>query len=494
MDPAGRNALAAILVSAFASLLIYFSGRRPNLREFWTLAAATVKFLLVLSLYPYVTRGINPEFTLFEITAGTRAFLRVDALGLFFALLSSGLWVLTSFYNIGYMRSLNERHQSRYFACFALSLSATIGIAFAGDLLSFFIFYEILTLATYPLVVHKESREAVLAGRKYLVYSLSAGTGLLFAIGWIFNTTGSTAFTPSGFVAGHFDTRSLCILFALLIYGCGVKATLFPVHAWLPTAMVAPTPVSALLHAVAVVKAGVFGILRMVGYVIGPGVLAPTGLWLPLAIVASFIILAASMMALVQDNLKRLLAYSTISQLSYIILGAAVLSPTAFTASVMHMANHAFMKITLFFCAGVIYVKTHKENISEMKGIGYTLPWTMAAFTAASFGLAGFPPFCGFISKWLLCRGALEADKSIYVFVYLASALLNGAYFFPIVIRAYKKADQELSGPIEKPDLLLVPALATTLLIILFGVVPFAIGSQYHLARLSAEAVLGVSP
>jgi len=483
--------LLAILVSALASVLILFSNNNPNRRETWTFLAAGIKFLLVASLIPLVMKGDVVVFKFFEVLPNVTASLRVDALGLTFALLSSGLWIMTSIYNVGYMRSLNEREQTRYFFCFALSLSATIGIAFAGDLFTFFVFYEVLTIATYPLVAHKETREAILGGRKYLVYSLSGAALLLAAIAWTYFQTGSLTFTPGGFLNGAMDSKHLIILFGMFIYGGAVKAALFPVHAWLPTAMVAPTPVSALLHAVAVVKAGVFAVLRIVGYVFGPDLLKESGLWHPLAWVAGFTIIAASCMAFAQDNLKRRLAYSTISQLAYIILGCAILSPDAYSGSLLHMANHGMMKITLFFCAGVIYCKTHKENISDMKGIGYQLPWTMVAFTIGVLGLSGFPLFCGFISKWFLCKGAIQTQEWAALGVYLTSALLNAGYLLPVVIQAFSKSDEKIKNVNEKNFTLVGPPIMTAVLVLIFGMIPFVILSQIQLASLAAGSVYG---
>lgn len=480
--------LLAILVSAIASVLILGTNKRPNLRETWTFLAAILKFGIILSLIPVIVGGSTVVFKFFEVFPNSPSFLRVDALGLFFAIVSSGLWIFTSIYNVGYMRTLKEHAQTRYFASFALSLSATIGIAFAGDLFTFFVFYELLTIATYPLVAHKESQEAIRASRKYLVYSLSAGSLLLAAIAWTYVKTGNLAFTAGGFLDSGFDQKTLAILFAMFIYGCSVKAALFPLHAWLPSAMVAPTPVSALLHAVAVVKAGVFGVLRIIGFVFGPSVLKTSGLGHPLAWIAGFTILFASAYALTQDNLKRRLAYSTISQLAYIILGAALLTPDAYLGSVLHLSNHAMMKITLFFCAGVIYAQTHKENISQLTGVGHVLRGTMIAFTIGALGLSGFPLFCGFISKWFLCKGAIEAHEWWAFAIYLIGALLNASYLLPVSIRAFKKPEEEHAA-VSEPWTLTWPAYGTAVLVILFGIIPFLILSQIHLASLAVNGI-----
>ena len=431
--------LLAILVSLVAAVLIVLFGNHKNVREFWTLLASVVKFSLILSMGPLVLSGKVPEIVILTLTEGISLKLRVDPLGYFFALIASGLWIVTSLYSIGYMRGLNEHAQTRYYASFAVCLSATIGVATAANVLTFFIFYEMLTLATYPLVIHKETPEAIAAGRKYLTYTLSAGVFLLAALIISYSLAGTLEFTPGGFLAGHGDPDILRLVFTLFMLGVGVKAGIMPLHSWLPAAMIAPTPVSALLHAVAVVKSGVFACMRILWFVFGVDLLRDLGVWLVLAGFAAMTILVASLIALAQDNLKRRLAYSTVSQLSYIVLGAALLAPSALMGSTMHMVNHAFMKITLFFCAGVIYAHMHKTEISQLDGIGRKMPFTMGAFTVGALGMVGIPPVAGFLSKWYLCLGALEADQILFLFVFLTSSLLNAGYFFPIVFRAFFK-------------------------------------------------------
>ncbi len=462
--------LYAVLVSLAAVPLILWSSRSPNLREFWTIVASLIKFGLVLSLLPGVLVHRVAETNLLEISPGIHLALRADPFGVFFALVASGLWIFTSFYSIGYVRGLDEHKQTRYFASFAVCLSATMGIAFAANLLTFILFYEILTIATYPLVIHKETPVAVSAGRKYLVYTLTAGLFLIAAAAWTYQWTGNLDFHAGGmFSALDMSPTQITALFLLFLGGVGVKAAIMPMHSWLPTAMAAPTPVSALLHAVAVVKSGVFGVVRVVGFVFGPALLQAYGLNLLLAVMAGITILLASLMALRQDNLKRRLAYSTIGHLSYIVLGAALLSPAAFTGSILHIANHATMKITLFFCAGAIYVNLHKENVSELDGIGKAMPWTMAAFTIGAIGLAGLPPVNGFISKWYLGLGSLQAGELIPLLVLVISGLLNAGYFFPIVYRAFFKKGENLHHRGEASPFMVVPIVITALLSILFG-------------------------
>lgn len=481
----------AALVSLAAVPLIYASTNKPNLREFWTLAAAFIKFLLVLSLLPDAFAGRVAEFTILEISPGIALQLRADSVGLFFAVVASGLWILTSFYSIGYMRGAGEKKQTRYFASFAVCLSATIGIAFSANLLTFLIFYEILSLATYPLVIHKENSEAMRSGRQYLLYAMTAGVVLIAAIGLTYFIAGTLDFKPGGLFGGvQLDPTMIKIVFILFIAGVGVKAGIMPLQSWLPAAMVAPTPVSALLHAVAVVKAGVFGVIRVVGFVFGPEVMHAFGLNLILATFAGATIILASLIAMQQDNLKHRLAYSTVGHLSYIVLGVALLTPDGFTGGLLHLASHATTKIALFFCAGAIYVNLHKTEISQLDGIGKVMPWTMAAFTIGALGLAGVPPINAFFSKWYLCQGALQADQLVILGVFLLSGLLNAAYFFPIVHRAlFKKGGKDLEHHGEASPLMVVPICIVAALSILLGLQPNLLFNLFDLASGISQSV-----
>jgi multicomponent Na+:H+ antiporter subunit D len=481
-------------VSLLAVPFILASGRTPNLREFWTLAAALIKFAVVVSLLPDALEGKVAEVRLLSIASGIDLALRADPFGVFFALVASGLWIFTSIYSIGYVRGLGEKHQTRYFASFAVCLSATIGVAFAANLLTFVLFYEILTIATYPLVIHKETSEAISGGRKYLAYTLSAGVLLIAATGWTYFAAGSTDFQPGGLLQGiEIDSSTTRWLFVLFLAGVGVKAAIMPLHSWLPTAMVAPTPVSALLHAVAVVKAGVFGVVRVVGFVFGPALLHENGLQTLGLALSSVTIIVASLLAFSEDNLKRRLAYSTVGHLSYVVLGAFLLSPTALTGSLMHIASHASMKITLFFCAGAIYVNLHKQNVSELDGIGKTMPWTMTAFTIASIGLAGIPPVNGFVSKLYLGMGAIESHEYTALAVLVTSGLLNAGYFFPIVYRAFFREGEAGHG--EASPLMVVPLTVTAFLSILLGLAPNAWFHFYELAmKITASVFHGGTP
>jgi multicomponent Na+:H+ antiporter subunit D len=467
----------AVLVSLAVVPLILWSGEnRPNLREFWTLVAAVIKFLLILSLVPAALDGKAAEWVIVTISPGIDLRLVVDNVGLFFALVASGLWILTSFYSIGYVRGHHEHKQTRYFASFAVCLSSTIGIALSANLFTFVFFYEILSLATYPLVIHNESEEARRSGRQYLTYALSAGLLLIIGTAWVYVMAGTTEFQPGGFLDGILtDPWAAKALFFMLFAGVGVKAGIMPLQSWLPAAMVAPTPVSALLHAVAVVKSGVFGVVRMAGFVFGPEVMVHFSLHNILAAFAAVTIIVASLIAMRQDNLKRRLAYSTVGHLSYIVLGVAMMTPLAFTGGLLHLAFHATTKITLFFCAGAIIVNLHRTEISQLDGIGKVMPWTMGAFTIGAMGLAGVPPINAFVSKFFLCQGALQAGSLLLLGVFLLSGVLNMAYFFPIVQRAFfKKPDDDALRHGEASPLMVVPICIVAVLSVVLGLFPNA--------------------
>jgi multicomponent Na+:H+ antiporter subunit D len=486
--------LLAIMVSLVAACLILLTGDRSrNLRETWTILASVAKFIIVLSMIPFVLQGKILEHTIISIAPGILLQFKVDAFGLLFGVLSSTLWIATSFYSIGYMRDLNEHAQTRYFFCFAIALSATMGIAFAANLLTLFVFYEILTMATYPLVAHKETPDAIRGGRKYLTYTLTAGVVILLAIATTYYMTGTLDFKPGGFIAGYASPDILKFLFTALVLGFGVKAAIMPLHEWLPTAMVAPTPVSALLHAVAVVKAGVFSVLRVILYVFGPDLLHDTGLWLILAYFVSFTVIMSCFFALVQDNIKRRLAFSTINNLSIIILGAALLSGSAIKGGMLHIAYHGFMKITLFFVAGAIYVKTHKENVSELDGLGRQMPLTLSSFAIGAMGVSGIPPLCGFISKWYLCLGSLEAKEIFFLFIFLTSALLDAAFFFPIVYSAFFKKPKEDVNPHfdEASMFMVIPLVVTAIISLILGIFPNAFVRFPEIVNLAVQNIFG---
>ncbi len=481
----------ALLTSLIGAFFVLFTGeKRRNLREFWTLLASIIKFSIILSMLGYILDGKVVEFDIVEVFKGVSISFRVDSFGLIFALLASSLWIVVSLYSIGYMRGLNEHAQTRFYFCFALAIFGAVGVSLSGNLLTLYMFYEILTVATFPLVAHKETPEAIKAGRKYLAYLLTGASLVLFSMGMTYYLTGTLDFKAGGFIGGHGSPALLTLLFVTYILGFGSKAAVMPIHEWLPSAMIAPTPVSALLHAVAVVKAGVFCCLRVILYVFGPKLLSDLNLWILLAYFVSFTVIVANFIALTQDHLKRRLAFSTINNLSIIILGASLLSSDGIRGAMLHIPFHGFMKITLFMCAGAIYVKTKKENISEMDGIGRKMPITMGAFTLGAMGLCGIPPVCGFISKWFLCLGALEAKEIIFLFVFIASALLDAAYFFPIVYRAFFKRP-DVDGFDEASFFVVFPIVITAIFSIIFFIFPNALMHFFKLANISVLKVLG---
>ena len=473
--------VSAIAVSLVAALLILLTGERSrNLREAWTILAAVLKFGIVVSMVPSILDNKILEYTLVSISPGLLIQFKVDALGLFFGITASFLWIITSFYSIGYMRSLKEHAQTRFFMCFAVALSATMGVAFSANMFTTFLFYEIITICTFPLVAHKETPEAIKGARRYITYLLGTSVAFqLVAVILTYNIAGTLDFSNQGILneaAEKVGNTFVTVIFVLYMAGIA-KAAMMPFHSWLPAAMVAPTPVSALLHAVAVVKTGVFVVVKVVLHIFGINLLRELGLGTALAYFASFTIVVASIVALKQDNLKRRLAYSTISQLSYVILGVALLTASSITGSVMHIVLHAFGKITLFFTAGAIYVAAHKTNISELDGIGKEMPFSMTAFTLGALSMIGIPPLGGFLSKWYIGTGAIEAGQLPIVLVLITSTILNACYFLPIVYAAFFKAPSGIhhaashapaepftvkSGTHENLDILAVPLMVSS--------------------------------
>jgi NADH-quinone oxidoreductase subunit L/multicomponent Na+:H+ antiporter subunit D len=436
--------VAAVALPVAAVAAIYLTGSRPNVRELWTLLAAGGALVAVATMIPGLLAGETYAASAGTLVSDVALAFRVDALGGLFALLASLLWLVTSVYSVGYARGLGMERQTRYFAAFAASVAATLGVAFAANLLTLFVFYELLTVATYPLVTHAGTETARTAGRKYLAYTFGGGIAVLAGTLLVYGNAGTTEFASGGIAAlSTADATMARAAFALLIAGFGVKAALMPVHGWLPDAMVAPTPVSGLLHAVAVVKSGLFGVARVVLDVFGPVRVDALGLDAPLAIAASVTIVAASVLALGQDELKRRLAYSTVSQLSYVVLGLALLHPIAMLGGLFHIAAHGFMKLTLFLCAGALHVETHTKRVSEMAGVGRRMPLTMGAFAVAAAGMAGVPLVAGFASKWYLLVGASAVEGWLFVGVLLLSGVLNVAYFWPVVYTAFFETPDE---------------------------------------------------
>lgn len=450
LAPEALVQLAAIIPLIGAALIPLFHNQ-PNLRETVTLVTAGALALVVWSLVGPVMAGARPELNGPELVPGLSLAFRVEPLGLIYALVASTLWIVNSIYSIGYMRGNDEPRQTSFYVCFAIAIASAIAIAFSKNLVTLFLAYEVLTLSTYPLVTHKATDEALRSGRKYLL--LLIGTSMVLLLPAILITAalaGTTDFTAGGILAGKATPLVLSGLLALFAFGIG-KAALMPFHFWLPAAMVAPTPVSALLHAVAVVKAGVFTVLKVVVYIFGIETLRETGAGQWLVWAASFTIIVASLIALRQDNLKKRLAYSTVSQLSYVILGAAILTPLSVIGAAMHIAAHASAKITLFFAAGAIYTAAHKTEISQLNGIGQKMPFTMSAFTIGALAMIGLPPTAGFLGKWFMLSGAIGSTQWLPIVVIVISTVLNALYFLPIVHRAFFRESDNVPSDIDEP-------------------------------------------
>ena len=472
--------LVAMLCALFGAILVSLSGRKPNIRESWSVAAAACMFGVIASMAPEVMAGNIYKYQLFDMLPGLSLTFRADAFSMIFAIVASFLWILAAFYSMGYMRGLQEHAQTRFNTCFALSLFGAIGVAFADNLFTLYLFYEIVSICTYPLVAHHQDEEGYSGARKYIVYLTTTAKGLLLpAMILIYVLTGSLDFADnihSGIFPAGVNGVLVTILYICCLIGFA-KNGLMPFHNWLPGAMVAPTPVSALLHAVAVVKVGVFSTTRVMLYIFGTDQMSALGLGVPTAYFVSFTIITASIIALTKDNLKARLAYSTVSQLAYIILGVALLTPNGIEGGLVHIANHAFAKITLFFCAGAIYVATRKKTISEMAGLGRTMPFTFTAFGIASLSMIGAPPVAGFVTKWKLLVGAMEmpAHSIGILLVLLASTLLNAAYFAPVTYKAFfgKRPEGEAyEGIKEAPLSMVIPLMIAAIISVIIGIYP----------------------
>lgn len=486
--------LYAVLVSLVASGLIYVLGEhiRPNAREGITLTAAILKISIVYSMIPAVLAGEEIRLELFSIVKGVSFAFNVDPAGMVFACVASTLWILTSIYSIGYMRGHGEQNQTGYYAAFAMCLCAATGLCFAANLITFFIFFEVLTVATYPLVVHYRDAEGTVSGRKYLAYTLISGQIFFAGIIIVYAVAGTMDFTPGGFLKPDMIPMPWALLVFFMMVGAGmVKAGVMPLHSWLPAAMVAPTPVSALLHAVAVVKAGAFCTLRVVLYVFGPVTAKACGGADILAWMAVFTIIISSFIAMQKNNLKARLAFSTVGQLSYIVLGVCILTPYSAAGALYHIVAHAFMKITLFMAAGAIFVTTHKKDIREMIGIGRRMPYTMIAFTAASIGIAGFPFFVGFVSKANIIMGAVAMGKPAFIATLIASALLALTYLLPVVLIAFKKNvdNPDFTEFGEAAPVMLVPLIITAVISIILGIAPNAGLHLFDLALMAGDQI-----
>nr|WP_265090331.1 monovalent cation/H+ antiporter subunit D family protein [Kangiella spongicola] len=426
-----------ILLPLLAIPGILLFHKKQNLREAATLIVGTILLFAVVAFYQGFDAGQGAYVHWWELLPGLNIAFRAEPLGVLFSLVAGSLWLVTSIYSIGYMRGHGEGNQTRFYCFFAVAITGVMGLAFADNLFTLFVFYEILTLSTYPLVTHAGTDKARHGGRVYL--SILLVTSILFFLFAVIGTwaeTGNLTFTAGGVFDNSTSKMVVSVLLALFVFGIG-KAAVMPFHRWLPAAMVAPTPVSALLHAVAVVKAGVFSIMKVCVYIFGIDLLAELPITDWLLYIATAGVLLASLVAMRQDNLKKRLAYSTVSQLGYITIGALLATQSGVLGGSFHIVAHAFGKITLFFCAGAIMVAAHKTEISDMRGLGKTMPLTMIAFFIGSMSIIGLPPAAGMWSKWYLLMGTLEAEQVAVMIVLMISSLLNIAYLLPIPLRAF---------------------------------------------------------
>jgi multicomponent Na+:H+ antiporter subunit D len=470
--------LIALLVPLFGAVGVMLKGRNENLRESISCVSSLILFGIVLSLIPDILHRRTLIFHMFTLLPGVSITLRADAMSMIFAIVASSLWTIAVFYSMGYMRGLKEHAQTRFNACFALSIFGAIGVAFSDNLFTLYLFYEIVSVCTYPLVAHHQDDEGYHGARKYIVYlTTTAKAFLLPAMILIYVLTGTLDFATNistGIFPAGVNSALVTMLYIFCLFGFA-KNGVMPFHHWLPGAMVAPTPVSALLHAVAVVKVGVFCTTRTMLYVFGVDTMNALNLGIPTAYFVGFTVLMASILALSKDNLKARLAYSTVSQLSYIIMGVALLTPAGIQGGLIHIVNHGFSKITLFFCAGAIYVAAHKKNISEMEGLGKTMPFTFGAFAIASLSMIGAPPVAGFVTKWNLLVGSIQAHQIGILLILIASTLLNVGYFAPVTFKAFfgKRPEGEpYTGMKEAPLAMLIPILIACTISVIIGIFP----------------------
>ncbi len=470
--------LIALLVPLIGTLGVMIRGKEENVREGISCVSSIILFCIVLSLIPDIIAGKTLVCHLFTILPGLTITLRADAMSMIFAIVASSLWTIAVFYSMGYMRGLKEHAQTRFNACFALAIFGAIGVAFSDNLFTMYLFYEIVSICTYPLVAHHQDKEGYDGGRKYLIYlTTTAKAFLLPAMILIYVLTGTLDFTTDiryGIFSPDLDKWLVIMLYVFCLFGFA-KNGIMPFHHWLPGAMVAPTPVSALLHAVAVVKVGVFCTTRVMLYTFGLDTMTLLNLGIPTAYFVGFTVLAASVIALSKDNLKSRLAYSTVSQLSYIIMGVALLTEAGIQGGLIHIVNHAFAKITLFFCAGAIYVAAHKKYISEMEGLGRTMPFTFGAFAIASLSMIGAPPVAGFVTKWSLLVGSIQAHQIGILLILIASTMLNAAYFAPVTYKAFfgkRPKNETFQGIKEAPLSMLIPILIACTISVLLGIFP----------------------
>lgn len=455
------------LLGAF--LLLSKSLEEPGRRTYCIHAVTLGTFLTTLFLYIFAK---DADLHLFTINAFLDLHFRMDPLGILFSLLAGFLWVLTGFYSTEYMAHAKNRRQ--FFFFFLFTLGIVHGIAWAGNMLTLYLYYEVLTLSTFPLVIHAGTPDALNSGKKYLIYSFTGATFILLGMILLYSQTGSLDLIPRGILSPDlpYDRQLIFISYLSMFIGFGVKAALVPFHSWLPAAMVAPTPVSALLHAVAVVKSGIFALIRVTYFLFGAGAVKASGAihWIAPFVVLT--VLLGSVMAMHQENLKKRLAYSTVSQLGYMLLGIVLMNATALTGSLLHLVNHALIKITLFFVVGAIYHQTGKTTLTEIKGIGKAYPVLMICAAITAVSLVGIPPTNGFVSKWFLARGALQEGSLFYAMALFVSAFLTAGYMLPIPVNAFFRSDKT-AGDFPAPGICLTaPIVILTTAVCFLGLFP----------------------
>ncbi len=463
--------LWSVLIPVIGAIIISrIPEKQSRARNLTALISVSATCVVVVAILRHLLRDEVVEFTLVRFMPGLELFFRVDPLGIVFGITASILWIFAIVYSMGYMAK--QHKQRRFFLCFVISMSATMGVAFAGNLFTMYIFFEYLTLATYPLVIHSQTDEATRSGIKYIAYCFGGGGMILFSLIILHGVVGHATFAPGGILdAAIVDHKLLLtVVFFLVILGFGTKGAIMPFHSWLPAAMVAPAPVSSLLHAVAVVKSGIFGMTRVLYFLYGPEVLAQINVINVLAVMVCFTILVGSILALRHTVFKMRLAYSTISQLGYITLGALMLTPVGLFGGILHIMNHAMLKITLFFCAGAVIKITGKTDIRELNGIGKRMPITMVAFAVGGLGLIGVLPISGYLSKFYLLSGAFDADMVVFVGVLLLSSLLNAMYYLPIVVNAFfQEGEFDKPKDLEAPLTMLAPIVILAIICVGLG-------------------------
>ncbi len=496
MDTHSLTPLLALLAPVLGAAGTMALRDRPPARELCGVVAGLVQLGIIATMVPTVLNGGTISFTISPFLPQAEIGLRVDALGVVLAGTSSVLWVLTTVYSMGYLGTGPDRGLARFHVYFGLTIAATMGVAFSVNLVTLYLFYEALTIITYPLVTHARTPEAAQGGKRYLGYQIGTGVAFLLpAMVLTYTQSGTFDFVRGGVFDDDAGSPLLVLIFVLFLAGIA-KAALLPVHAWLPAAMVAPVPVSALLHAVAVVNVGVFTVIRVVLDVFGADLVAELHLGAITLAVTSVTILMSSLYALRLDNLKAILAYSTIGQLSYMILGVALLSDAGRTGGILHLVGHAFAKITLFFAVGSVYLASHRTAVSELRGIGRRMPWTMGAFVIGALSIVGLPPTVGFIAKYFLFLGAADAGQWLVIAVLAVSTVLSAGYYLRIMRMAMLEApvrdDAFSDGPgltrtssiTESPALVVGPLVVTATITLLLGIAP---GPLLELVRAAAR-------